>query len=123
MRPGFAEKRAGLAIALLFAAAAPAVAAEAQAAAPAQKSAHILAQVTIANFAFTPQILRVKAGTTVRFVNHDDIPHSIASEMSAFRSHALDPDQAYTFTFANAGEYAYFCGLHPHMKGKIVVTP
>ncbi len=105
--------------ALCLASAVPAVAEEAQAALSTQKPA----QVAIDNFAFTPQVLQVKAGATVTFVNHDDIPHSVVSDAGTFRSHALDTDQAYTFTFAKAGEYAYFCGLHPHMKGKIVVTP
>lgn len=80
-------------------------------------------RVTIDNFAFTPQVLQVKAGTTVTFVNHDDIPHSIVSETGTFRSHALDTDDKYTFTFTKPGEFAYFCGLHPHMNGKVVVAP
>lgn len=80
-------------------------------------------EVTIDNFAFTPQVLQVKVGTTVTFVNHDDIPHSIVSETGAFRSHALDTDDKYTFTFTKPGEFAYVCGLHPHMKGKVVVAP
>ena len=79
--------------------------------------------MSIENFAFTPQVLQVKAGTTVTFVNHDDIPHSVISETDAFHSHALDTDDKFTFTFAKPGEYAYVCGLHPHMKGKIVVVP
>jgi plastocyanin len=40
-----------------------------------------------------------------------------------FRSKALDTDQSFEFTFATAGDYDYYCGLHPHMKGKIVVAP
>lgn len=31
--------------------------------------------------------------------------------------------RSYSFMFTTAGEYAYFCGLHPHMKGKMVVAP
>ncbi len=81
------------------------------------------ATVTIDNFAFTPQTLTVKAGARVLFVNHDDIPHSIVGVHGEFRSKALDTEDKFEFTFATAGEFAYFCGLHPHMKGKIVVTP
>ena len=79
--------------------------------------------VTIDNFAFTPATLTVKLGTKVTFVNHDDIPHSIVSVPGKFRSHALDTDQSFEYTFATAGDFDYFCGLHPHMKGKIIVTP
>jgi plastocyanin len=80
-------------------------------------------KVSIDNFAFTPATLTVKLGTTVTFVNHDDIPHSIVSIPGKFRSKALDTDQSFEYTFATAGDFDYFCGLHPHMKGKIIVTP
>lgn len=81
------------------------------------------AQVTIDNFSFSPERLEVKLGTTVTFVNHDDIPHSVVAVAGAFRSKALDTDQSYAFTPRQPGEFAYFCGLHPHMQGKIVVVP
>ena len=81
------------------------------------------ASVSIDNFAFTPAALTVKAGTTVTFVNHDDIPHLVVAVDGSYRSKALDTNDKFSFTFAKPGEYAYFCGLHPHMKGKIVVAP
>ena len=77
--------------------------------------------VTIDNFTFTPPELTIAVGTTVKWVNHDDIPHSVVDGNKAFRSKALDTDDAYSFTFASAGTFSYFCGLHPHMQGKIVV--
>jgi amicyanin len=77
--------------------------------------------VTIDNFTFTPPELTIAVGTTVKWVNHDDIPHSVVDGNKAFRSKALDTDDAYSFTFASAGTYSYFCGLHPHMQGKIIV--
>jgi len=77
--------------------------------------------VTIDNFTFTASELTVAAGTTVKWVNHDDIPHNVVNKDKLFRSKALDTDDSYSFTFANAGTYDYFCGLHPHMQGKIVV--
>jgi plastocyanin len=78
--------------------------------------------VKIDNFAFTPASLTVKPGTKVTFVNHDDIPHSIVCVALKMRSKALDTDQSFEFTFATAGDFDYFCGLHPHMKGKIIVA-
>jgi plastocyanin len=78
-------------------------------------------EVKIDNFVFNPPELTIAVGTTVKFVNHDDIPHSVVDKNKAFRSKALDTDDSFTFTFANAGTYDYFCGLHPHMTGKIVV--
>jgi plastocyanin len=77
--------------------------------------------ITIDNFTFTPKELTVAVGTTVKWVNHDDIPHTIANKDKAFRSQALDTDDSYSFTFTSAGTFDYFCGLHPHMVGKVVV--
>jgi plastocyanin len=77
--------------------------------------------ITIDNFTFTPPELTVSVGTTVKWVNHDDIPHSVIDGNKAFRSKALDTDDSFSFTFASAGSFDYFCGLHPHMQGKIIV--
>jgi plastocyanin len=78
--------------------------------------------ISIDNFTFTPQTLKVKAGATVTWTNKDDIPHGIASANNAFaRSKALDTDNSYSFTFTTPGTYQYFCYVHPHMTGTIVV--
>ena len=77
--------------------------------------------VKIDNFTFAPQRVTVKAGTTVTWTNQDDIPHTVTSATKAFRSKALDTDDKFSFTFATAGVYEYFCSLHPHMTGTIVV--
>ena len=79
------------------------------------------ATVKIDNFTFAPQRLTVKAGTTVTWINGDDIPHTIASTAKAFRSKVLDTDDKFSFTFATPGAFEYFCSLHPHMTGTIVV--
>jgi plastocyanin len=77
--------------------------------------------VTIDNFTFGPKELTVPVGTTVKWVNHDDIPHTVANKDKLFRSAALDTDDSYSFTFATAGTFDYFCCLHPYMVGKIIV--
>jgi amicyanin len=77
--------------------------------------------VKIANFTFGPQELKVKAGTTVTWTNEDDIPHTVTSTTQVFNSGALDTDQKFSFTFTTPGIYKYFCALHPHMTGSIVV--
>jgi plastocyanin len=76
--------------------------------------------VTIDNFTFAPAELTVKVGTTVTWKNHDDIPHTIVSA-GKFRSKTLDTDDSFSFTFTAAGDYKYFCSLHPHMTGMIKV--
>jgi len=77
-------------------------------------------KVSIDNFTFAPAELTVKVGTTVTWTNHDDIPHTVVSA-GKFRSKTLDTDDSFSFTFTAAGEYKYFCSLHPHMTGMIKV--
>jgi plastocyanin len=81
------------------------------------------AKIVIDNFVFTPTTLTVKAGTKVVFLNHDDLPHNVVDEKGRFKSKALDTNETYARLFDRPGEIVYFCGLHPQMKGKIVVTP
>jgi amicyanin len=78
------------------------------------------AAVKIDNFTFGPQELKVKAGTTVTWTNGDDIPHTVVSPNN-FRSKVMDTDGTYSFTFTTPGTYKYFCSLHPHMTGTIIV--
>jgi plastocyanin len=76
--------------------------------------------VSIDNFTFTPSELALKAGDTVTWTNRDDIPHTVVSA-GKFRSKTLDTDNSFSFTFTAAGDYKYFCSLHPHMTGLIKV--
>jgi len=87
-------------------------------------SAHAAdAAITIDNFVFSPQSLRVAVGTKVVWTNQDDIPHSVVSaeQPPAYKSPALDTDESFSHVFDKPGTYTYFCGLHPHMKGTVVV--
>jgi plastocyanin len=77
--------------------------------------------ISIDNFAFSPAEVAVAPGTTVIWTNHDDIPHTVTSTDGVFKSHALDTDDSFSFTFEKAGSYQYFCSLHPHMVGMIKV--
>lgn len=79
--------------------------------------------VSIDNFTFTPAEVTVAPGTTVTWVNNDDIPHTVVDKKHAFRSKVLDTEGKYSFTFNTAGDFTYFCSLHPHMTGKVVVKP
>jgi plastocyanin len=79
--------------------------------------------VSIDNFTFKPQVLTIKPGTTVTFVNHDDIPHTIVDKGGKFRSKVLDTEESFKITFDASGDITYFCSLHPHMTGQIIVAP
>jgi len=79
--------------------------------------------VSIANFAFTPKLVKVPAGSKVTWRNDDDVPHKIQSSDNRFRgSPLLDTKGVYSVDFKESGEFPYFCSLHPTMQGKIVVT-
>lgn len=77
--------------------------------------------VTIDNFVFTPPTLTVPKGTKVTWTNRDDIPHLVVCPAAKIHSPALDTGDAYSFTFAQAGTFSYYCGMHPTMKGSVVV--
>jgi plastocyanin len=79
------------------------------------------AEVKIDNFSFAPQTLTVAVGTTVTWTNRDDIPHTVVSTDGVFKSKARDTDEKFSYTFAKAGTYPYFCSIHPKMTGKVVV--
>jgi plastocyanin len=80
-------------------------------------------EVKIDNFSFGPQALTVSLGTTVTWVNRDDIPHTVVSsdDPKVFKSKVLDTDEKFSFKFEKAGTYSYFCSIHPKMTGKVVV--
>ena len=79
-------------------------------------------EVAIDNFSFIPQTLTVPVGTTVTWINHDDVPHTVLSvDKTTIVSPALDTDDKFSFTFTAPGVYDYFCSLHPHMTGAVVV--
>jgi plastocyanin len=78
-------------------------------------------EVSIRNFTFDPPSLEIPAGAKVTWVNHDDQPHTVTSTANVFASPALDTDDKFSYTFAKAGEYPYYCKIHPKMTGKVAV--
>jgi plastocyanin len=80
-------------------------------------------EVKIDNFSFGPVTLTVPVGTTVTWINRDDIPHTVVStdDSKTFKSKVLDTDEKFSFTFSKAGTYPYFCSIHPKMTGKVIV--
>jgi plastocyanin len=80
-------------------------------------------RASIDNFTFKPATITVPVGTTMVWENDDDIPHTVVAVDGTFRSQALDTEDKFSFTFEKAGTFEYFCSLHPHMTGKVVVNP
>ena len=79
------------------------------------------AEVRIDNFSFGPQTVTVPVGATVTWTNRDDIPHTVVSTDGLFNSKVRDTDEKFSYTFAKAGMYPYYCSVHPKMAGKVVV--
>jgi len=69
--------------------------------------------IRIANFTFAPPTLTVHVGSSVTWKN----------ENGAFTSDALDTGDTFSHTFSQVGTVDYFCAIHPHMTGRIVVEP
>jgi plastocyanin len=78
-------------------------------------------EVRIDNFTFTPSTVTIAPGTSVKWTNHDDVPHTATSTTKVFKSPTLDTDDTYAFTFTKPGTYPYFCAVHPHMTGTVIV--
>ena len=80
-------------------------------------------EIKIDNFSFGPMELTVPVGTTVTWVNRDDIPHNLVStdDSKTFKSKVLDTDEKFSFTFSKPGIYPYFCSVHPKMTAKVTV--
>ena len=77
--------------------------------------------IVVKDFMFAPNSLTVKAGSSVTWLNKDDEPHTVVSDSGAFRSAALDTDEAFSFKFDKPGTYHFRCSIHPRMVGTITV--
>lgn len=81
--------------------------------------------VTIQNFAFSPATISVKVGTTVTWTNQDSTAHTATSDPgtpASFDSGNITQGKSATFTFQQAGTYAYHCSIHTYMKATVTVT-
>jgi plastocyanin len=78
-------------------------------------------QVTVEQATFGPATVTIRAGTTVTWVNNDGDLHTVTSTQGLFASPGLDHGDTFAYRFTAPGTYPYFCALHPHMKGTIIV--
>jgi len=78
-------------------------------------------QVDIENYTFKPMVVNVAAGTTVKWVNHDVVPHDVASKEAGFKSDLFAQDETFSFKFTKPGIFPYLCATHPKMTGTVIV--
>jgi plastocyanin len=80
-------------------------------------------RIKIDNFVFNPASVTIRPGDVVTWENADAVPHNIVSTAAVtFKSKVMDTDEKVSITFDRAATIEYFCGLHPHMKGQIIVS-
>jgi len=77
--------------------------------------------VTIHDLSFDPQVISVKAGATVRWVNEDDATHNIMFATPGFSTFLLSSGQSFSQKFTRPGTYDYSCKIHPFMHGTVQV--
>ena len=96
------------------------VPAPATAATPAPQPSPV-STIHIKNFAFAPDTVTIHPGSTVRFVEDDETPHTVTATDHSFDSGNLNQKDSWKHTFAKEGTYTYFCTYHTYMKGTVVV--
>ncbi|MCK9518795.1 MAG: cupredoxin family copper-binding protein [Dehalococcoidia bacterium] len=80
------------------------------------------AAVNIQGFAFAPANVAVNVGDSVTWTNSDTVPHTATADDGSFNTGNLNTGASGSVTFNTAGTFAYFCAIHPSMRGTVVVT-
>lgn len=80
-------------------------------------------EVTIRDYRFSPQEVRIKAGDTVKWINREKrTSHSVLFQAeNGLESERLFPDESWQRTFERPGTYGYRCGPHEEMNGTVIV--
>jgi len=65
----------------------------------------------------------VARGSSVRWTNRDDAPHTVTADDGSFASGTLAQNATFTRAFPTVGTFAYHCAVHPSMTGTVIVTP
>jgi plastocyanin len=79
--------------------------------------------IHIKNFAYVPDSVTIPAGSTVKFVEDDEIAHTVTASDGSFDSGNLNQKQTWTHLFTKPGTYPYYCAYHTYMKGKVIIVP
>src|SRR5262245_28091107 len=70
---------------------------------------------------YMPDVLNLKVGDTVEWINKDLVPHTATSKMGGFDSGAIEPGKSWKYTLKRAGDFEYSCTFHPNMKAMLHV--
>jgi plastocyanin len=86
-----------------------------------QSPAAAKGEVLIEHNKFSPEVLTVPVNSMVTWVNRDNMNERVESTTGLFNSGDISPYGTFSYRFTKAGSYSYYCGLHVHMTGKIIV--
>ena len=79
--------------------------------------------IQIENIAFSPETITIKKGTTLTWTNKDSVGHTVTGDDGEGPdSGPLGQGETYSYTFNEAGSFAYHCKPHPSMKATVIVT-
>lgn len=82
-------------------------------------------EVVIDDLAFQPTAIHIKKGATITWLNRDSVAHTVAltdpKTNKVIESEVLDPGDRYSYTLTDESVWHYICGIHPFMKGTIIV--
>ena len=88
-------------------------------------ASQVLAQaggaVTIAGFKFSPDAVNAAPNAAIKWTNDDGAPHQVVIAAKNLKTPVLNKGQSAELKIDAAGSYDYICGIHPSMKGKVVV--
>jgi plastocyanin len=79
--------------------------------------------VVIRGRAFNPSGIAIHVGTTVTWLNLDQVDHTVTSSMGIWDSGDIMPNKSFSYTFNVEGSFSYYCSDHPTMTGVVEVTP
>jgi len=80
-------------------------------------------KVEIVNFAYDPDPVTIEEGGKVIWINQDSAPHTATADDGSFDTGDLEEGKLKSETFKEAGEFTYFCQVHPNMHGTVRVVP
>jgi len=79
-------------------------------------------QIRMATFAFGPSTVTVRVGQKVTWIDGDPVPHTATAKDGQWNTGQVVPGGSFTVTMTKPGTYVYFCGDHPFMQAKVIVT-
>ena len=88
---------------------------------------------TMGDKAFSPNPIQTKVGDTIIWTNNDSVPHTVTSgtgpndpnmgkDFDVGISTPISPGSTFSHKFTTAGEFPYFCQIHPTMVGNVIVS-